>query len=300
MGLYLLFFVLALVGPLTEALAAGTSFPSAFFALGARSALPAILLGSGIAHFSIARHGRLRVISFALLLAVSAGLLFLLMTFADDDGPVAEGESTARPAILTTASGAVYLPASTPDDPLPSESVRYLARDAGRIVAFSSESITRARSGVSYVGAPGGEGQSEIVVEVTIDALIPNAAGLARALGATYAGLLSHKEEPVWLRLSVAVALGLFLTSLWTVARMTRWPLLNISLMVVVIRVILWFFGIVREYEFQQIVSGFVDDRVLVWIPPAAAVLIGTLFLLVGAAMGPYDAWYRDVYGGAR
>ncbi|AFG38792.1 hypothetical protein [Spirochaeta africana] len=110
-----------------------------------------------------------------------------------------------------------------------------------------------------------------------------------------YNNLLRHES---WLLrvLLTGVATAVFL-SLWTLVRLTRWPLLNALLMVSVVRAVLWVISAANRPVVQEF-SGIVLGEVEHWLLPTVLMAVMAAVLLAwGALLAPFATWNEEVRG---
>jgi hypothetical protein len=93
----------------------------------------------------------------------------------------------------------------------------------------------------------------------------------------------------------VALALGVFLLSCWTLARMTRWPLFNATLVFLALRFAIWLVSSVSNGRLTELVTAAVDSSRLGLVTAAAIGFFAAILLIVLVILPPFESWKREV-----
>ena len=119
--------------------------------------------------------------------------------------------------------------------------------------------------------------------------LISDARGLASAIGFT-----RTERLPSLLNL---LALAFFGTSLWSLARLTKWPLFNMLFVLSALRFAAWVVPAIQDGALRDIVLGvFTADQ----LPLASAgvlAIVGLAFFAILVFLPPIADWRREVLG---
>ncbi|MFO7782883.1 MAG: hypothetical protein R6W94_14800, partial [Spirochaetia bacterium] len=95
--------------------------------------------------------------------------------------------------------------------------------------------------------------------------------------------------------LMLAWTLALLTTSLWTIARATRWPLLNIMLAVGMVRAVFAAFSLVERESVREFAAAVVPQAYLEYLLPGLFAGVAVILLLVLILMPSFDQWNREV-----
>jgi hypothetical protein len=95
--------------------------------------------------------------------------------------------------------------------------------------------------------------------------------------------------------LILAWTLALLTTSLWTIARATRWPLLNIILTLGMLRAIFAAFSLVEREVVREFVVSVVPQAYLEYLLPGLFAGVAVILLLILILMPSFEQWNREV-----
>ncbi len=93
----------------------------------------------------------------------------------------------------------------------------------------------------------------------------------------------------------IAVALGVFLLSCWTLARVTRWPLFNALLVFLALRFALWLVSAVNNGLLTELVTAAVDSSRLGLVAAGALAFCAAVLFVVLVILPPLESWKREV-----
>ncbi|MFP4374800.1 MAG: hypothetical protein ACLFPO_10750 [Spirochaetaceae bacterium] len=95
--------------------------------------------------------------------------------------------------------------------------------------------------------------------------------------------------------LFLAWALALLMTSLWTIVRSTRWPLLNIILVLGMVRLTFAAFSLVEREGVREFAAAVVPAAYLDYLLPGGFAAVALILLLVLILMPSFTQWNREV-----
>lgn len=95
--------------------------------------------------------------------------------------------------------------------------------------------------------------------------------------------------------LLLSVAIGLFLLSCWTLARMTRWPLFNAVLVFLIIRAALWFLSSLHFGELGALLSGTISPDSFDLVAAGALGFVALVLALLLFFLPPLSEWKREL-----
>ncbi|NBF40827.1 MAG: hypothetical protein GVY14_10465 [Spirochaetes bacterium] len=95
--------------------------------------------------------------------------------------------------------------------------------------------------------------------------------------------------------LILAWMLALLTTSLWTIARATRWPLLNIILTLGMLRAIFAAFSFVEREIVREFAAAAVPAAYLEYLLPGLFAGVALILLLILILMPSFEQWNREV-----
>ncbi len=95
--------------------------------------------------------------------------------------------------------------------------------------------------------------------------------------------------------LVLAWTLALVMTSLWTIVRSTRWPLLNILLALGMVRAVFAAFSLVERESVREFVAAMLPAAYLDYALPALFGGVAVILLLILILMPPFEQWNREV-----
>jgi hypothetical protein len=90
-------------------------------------------------------------------------------------------------------------------------------------------------------------------------------------------------------------AISLFIVSCWTFVHITRWPLFNAVIVLVVFRGVFFLFTLVSDTFLREMTRNIVDATMLDFVPLGAIILGSFVFTLVNLVIMPFDQWKREI-----
>ncbi len=286
-------------GPLTLELAAARLPRAAFDVM-----LPAVLLCIVLLGFRMVRRPFSRFLAFLIVLGMSYAVLVNGLIWTH------RAESSVKPAVTAAAAARYFSPKSfaavgtrriaplaVKGDRLEKVLVLDTAAKAPRFALFPAAAVS-VQGGT--VGVQLG-GTKPLALRADLE---PAAAPLFAADPFTEVFLrdfhtmnddLRALLEQAPARFFVACFSILFLvTSLLVLLRATRWPLLNVLLLVLAVRACLLLYHVLAT-DFAPTVSRIVSDPLLARLAPSAAfVVLGVLALLADVLFVPHDRWTAE------
>lgn len=116
--------------------------------------------------------------------------------------------------------------------------------------------------------------------------------GLQRDLNGVVTYLL---QAEVWVRAILSVLLSVVFFSLWTLVRLTRWPLLNAMLLFTCVRILLFLAGFLVVPETQTYIEV-VLGRTEIWVVPVIFLsFLATVLIGWGMLLSPFATWSEEV-----
>jgi hypothetical protein len=99
--------------------------------------------------------------------------------------------------------------------------------------------------------------------------------------------------------IAAVIALSFVLTASWVFVRLTRWPLLNVMLVLGWIRLLLALIVVAVDPRFIELFEPFlaIPSEWRVFIVPATLTVIGMLLLVINSILPSFDHWRREVHG---
>lgn len=181
--------------------------------------------------------------------------------------------------------------------------------EEGRSPGFSVVARADIDSASGELELPGGAVSDDVDGEASIDlrGLANSYPAMVRAPGllagliadvAATARLLVLSGDGVHTGLLNLVALGVYLLGSWTLARLTRWPLFNVVLVLAALRLAFWLVPAVHSGVLRDVLIAAFDSRAL---PFASAILLAGLGigLFAGLVFLPsIEEWRREVEHG--
>ncbi len=122
-------------------------------------------------------------------------------------------------------------------------------------------------------------------------------AGLTRDVAST-ARLLSLAGDRVLPGLLNLAALGVYLLGSWTLARLTRWPLFNVVLVLSALRFAFWIVPAVHAGVLRDVLIAAFDSRALPFASAALLAALGVGLLAGLVFLPPLEEWRREVEHG--
>ncbi|MBU8913880.1 MAG: hypothetical protein KOO61_07645 [Spirochaetales bacterium] len=95
--------------------------------------------------------------------------------------------------------------------------------------------------------------------------------------------------------LLLAVALGVFLLSCWTPARLTRWPLFNAVLVFLSVRGALWLVNSIHFGELGSLLATVARPDQLGLVSAGVLAFISLVFIVTLVLLPPLSSWKREV-----
>ncbi|MFW6292471.1 MAG: hypothetical protein ACOC7V_09105 [Spirochaetota bacterium] len=118
------------------------------------------------------------------------------------------------------------------------------------------------------------------------------------AIIASTARLLSLAGDRVLPGLLNLAALGVYLLGSWTLARLTRWPLFNVVLVLSALRLAFWIVPAVHAGVLRDVLIAAFDSRALPFASAALLAALGVGLLAGLVFLSPLEEWRREVEHG--
>lgn len=123
----------------------------------------------------------------------------------------------------------------------------------------------------------------------------PVIAGLFRDIRVLSAALWNQRDPlaPSYLLLvSVTV---LFITSLWFLVRLTRWPLFNALAAFGAFRLLFLLYAFLQGATFQEFIAAVVQPTFQRFVTPGVLLFISVVLVVINLLLPPFDLWKREV-----
>ena len=166
----------------------------------------------------------------------------------------------------------------------------------------ASEAISDSRSGILYLRGEGVQG--EIGLDTVRNAYwqaftpSPPVSGIFADIAVAGDMLRRSAGENATRFLLLTWTLALLLTSLWVVVRVSRWPLLNIILVLTVLRGVFATFSAARRETVLEFAALIIPQQQLQYLLPAVFLAISIVLLLILVLLPPFHQWKREVGSG--
>jgi hypothetical protein len=123
----------------------------------------------------------------------------------------------------------------------------------------------------------------------------PVISGLFRDVRLLSAALWNQKNPlaPSYLLL-VAVTV-LFITSLWFLVRLTRWPLFNAMAAFGAFRLLFLLYAFLQGAVFQEFIAAVVQPTFQRFVTPGVLLFISIVLVVINLLLPPFDLWKREV-----
>ncbi len=267
--------------------------------------LPAVLIAALVSLFGLLRLPRLRhvgllVVFFITGLSITFGAVALLRLEGMVPAPEAPPSRRLEPGVLyrsdqlnfyafdesgLTLSSVVYH--------VPGRDPAFGVADAGVLYPDTEE------LGVREPDRPEGElriSMSELqnaywqsfVPPPEVDGTLEDVAGAGMAFKGRYSPMSRDFLMLAW-------TLALLTTSLWTIARATRWPLLNIMLTLGMVRAVFAAFSLVERESVREFAAAVVPAAYLEYLLPGLFAGVAVILLLILILMPSFEQWNREV-----
>jgi hypothetical protein len=168
--------------------------------------------------------------------------------------------------------------------------------------AVVSQAVQDARLGRLYLrgGEVGGEIDLSTVRNAYWQAFVPSppVSGIFADVAAAGEMLRRTAEEAATRFLLLTWSLSLVLTSLWVLVRISRWPLLNITVVLTVVRGIFATFTAVQRETVREFAALVIPPQQLQYLLPGVFLLISIVLLLILVLLPPFHQWKREVSSG--
>lgn len=282
----------------------GATVPPPFLvrALAALAAgwIPAAMLAAAIAHFSAVRSLQTPVIGLIVLTLAFAGTVLggsLLLASPSVAGRV---RPAGVPESRIIRAGSLRLYAVDREgllvEPLVYQESNATAEPGFGVVAQAT--IDPAQGELVLRGDPQriidlGEVENSYAAMAEVPEIIR---GLVRDLGAfsAYLTLTDGMRGHALLNLA---AVAFFVLSLWSIARLTKWPLFNMLLVLGALRLAVWIVPAINEGALREIFLGIVDNGQLGLASAAVLGIVGAACFAILVFLPPMSEWRREVLG---
>ncbi|HUX51530.1 MAG TPA: hypothetical protein VMW73_12075 [Spirochaetia bacterium] len=262
---------------------------------------PAVLGALLIALFPILRIARFRFIPLFLLFCVSGATLIAGIYGA---GSVERTISAPPPLPQTISAGTIYrfgddfLYAALQDGNMLSDVAVYRHGTTPGF-GFSPEGTVDPVSGQVSLRDLGetyriSDSETSAARMFRTDTRLTDLFGDIRVL-ATFLSNQSRLKSPIYL--ATVVACILYVTSLWLFVRLTRWPLFNGVLAFGALRLLFAGYAFLQGTSFRGMAATVLKNEYIAFIAPAAILVVGLLFSLVGLLLPRFEPLNRGVAG---